>query len=637
MPSRTRLLALLSLLPGLAALWTPTPSSAQTAAETFQPTWDTRRLARTYVLGIPAPRGQITDRNGEVLAQVRVSYNLGVAFPYPQELSDAAAVRYAREQIALAERLTGRKIAVKDESIIRHYQNRGILPYDIAYDLSAKEQEKIRAEGGKGLALSPIYLRHYPNGPVAAHIIGYAGRANPPLETPLQNYDLLWPEAEGREGLELTFNAQLTGKPGELTIIYNEKGEKVSERVSTPPQPGYNVITTLDLRLQKLAEKALADGARRGAVVIIDPRDGSILALASYPSFDPNFFIPAIASEDYKKLDEDPAMPMIPRAFRSAYPPGSSFKPFTALAAIESGRIPVDQQFAGPNTFSIGNIVMRNSGKLSSGMIDVSRALEESNNVWFYQMGIRARGAALVEWTTRLGFGRKTRIPLRAEAPGNIPDDEYMMKVHKRRLLDGDLANFSIGQGDILTSPLQIAQAMGILANQGVFYQTRLVQQVQTIDDRIIAGYDVRIVDELPISDKTMAAIRKGMVNATNGGRGTGRRAAVPNVEMAGKTGTAQWGPVSNKKYAAWYAGFVPAEEPEYAFAVLYEGNPNEQAYGGRVAAPIAGQIFKEVFKDRKKKKKSKDADKEKEKKQDEEEEARQPDPEESSNEEPLD
>jgi len=589
MPRRLLHLAALSLLAA-------GPLCAQ--EETLQPTWETRRHARTFSLSIPAPRGQITDRNGEVLAQTRVSYNLAIHFPTPLEFTDAQALAFARREIEKGRALTGREIAIRDEAIVRHYHNRGLLPLDIASDLTPEEQAGVRGKPGEGLGLRPVYLRYYPNGSLAAHILGYASREGRPPDGPIQNNDLLWPDTEGREGLELSFNRQLTGKPGQVTYNFDAKGHKVSERVVTPPLPGYNVVTTLDLSLQRLCEKALADGVKRGAIVFMEPHTGDILAMASYPTFDPNLFIPAISTEDFRALNENGNHPLIPRAYRAAYPPGSIFKMFVAFAALESGKVTPEEELSGPPSLQIGDRVFRNWKKTHSGMLNVSEALEESNDTWFYQVGIRTGARLMVEWATRFGFGARTGIPLRAEESGRIPNDEYMLKVHKRRLLDGDLANFSIGQGDILTTPLQMAQSVAIIANGGAFYQTRLVKQIQSIDDKVVTGYELRLLDELPLSRKNLEAVREGMIDSVTGGRATGRRASVPNVKVAGKTGTAQWGPKNNQRYAAWFVGFAPAEEPRYAFSVIYESDPNENAGGGASAAPIVGKVLKELFKE---------------------------------------
>ena len=607
-----------SLVPSLAAGLVAMAAAASVFAEeeSFKPTWETQRLARTYVQNIPAPRGQILDRNGEPLAQNRLCFNLGINFPTPLEFTNAAAIAFARAQIARAERLTGRKASVTDEAIVKHYANRGILPLDIFQDLNIKEQESIGREGGEGLVLHPIYVRIYPNGSLAAHILGYAGRAGRMPDGPIQNNDLLWPEAEGREGLELTFNEQLTGKPGQVTYNFDAQGKKVSEKITAPPEPGFNVVTTLDVKLQRICEKVLSQGCKRGAMVFMDPNSGDILAMASWPTFDPNAFIPVISQEDFKALNEDPNLPLLPRTFRSAYPPGSTFKVFVGVAALESHKITLEQEFSGPPALTIGNLVMHNWKKTDAGMLNFAAALEQSCDTWFYQVGIKTGARPLVEWALKFGFSSRTGIPLRSEVEGSIPTDEYLQKHKLPRLGAGGLANISIGQGDVLVTPLQMAQAMAIVAGGGTFYQTRLVQQVQGLDDAIVTGYEPRLRDELEMTPEILAELKKAMVAVVSGGHGTAHKAAVEGVEVAGKTGTAQWGPKNAERYAAWFAGFAPAEKPKYAFAALYESDPGQrEAHGGTVAAPLIGKVLREVCKQepkaKRKKRKKTDEDQE--------------------------
>ena len=565
--------------------------------ETIKPTWLTEKFARTYTLKIPAPRGQIVDRNGEPLAVTRVCQNLGIVFPTPLDYPVAKAVAFVREQIARAERLTGRQVAISDKSIERHYSNRGILPLDILQDLSPAQQKALNGRLGEGLVLHPMYVRFYPNGPLAAHILGYAGRAGAALDGPIENNELLWPEAEGRDGLELAFNEQLTGKPGQMTLHFDATGKKDYEKITVPPQPGYNVVTTLDIRLQRLCEKTLEKGVKRGALVFMDPNTGDILAMASWPSYDPNLFIPAISAERFKALNDDPNHPLIPRAFRAVYPPGSTFKTFVGIAALESGAITPEDEFSGPPSLEIGNIVMRNWKKTHAGMLNFAEAMEQSCDTWFYQVGIKTGSKPLVEWAQRFGFGARTGIPLRDEKEGLVPTDEYKRKKEARRLSSGDLANFSIGQGDLLVTPLQMAQAMGAVGNGGMFYQTRLVLQVQSLDDKIVTGYDLRVKDQMEMKPKNLAALKKGLVDVVTGAHGTGGKAGVENVEVAGKTGTAQWGPKNKERNAAWFAGFAPAENPKYAFAALYESDVNQKnTHGGTVAAPLVGEVLKEIF-----------------------------------------
>ena len=525
-------------------------------------------------------------------------------FPTPLEYSDAKAVAFAREQIEKAERLTGRKITVSDKVIERHYRNRGILPLDILQDLSSEEQAALKGKMGDGLVLHPMYVRSYPNGALAAHILGYAGRSGPALSGPVENNELLWPEAEGGDGLEAAFNEQLTGKPGQITLHFDAKGKKDYEKVTVPPQPGYNVVTTLDLRLQRLCEKALEKGVKRGALVFMDPNTGDILAMASWPSYDPNFF-----RERFDALNNDANKPLIPRAFRSAYPPGSTFKTFVGIAALESGTIKPDDEFSGPPSMQIGNIVMRNWKKTDAGMLTLAEALEQSCDTWFYQVGIKTGSKPLVEWAQRFGFGVKTGIPLRSEADGVVPTADYLKKKEGRRFTDGDLANFSIGQGFLLVTPLQMAQAMATVGNGGTLYQTRLVLQVQGMDDKIITGYDLRVKEQIEINPEHLSALKKGLIDVVTGGHATGSRAEVENVEVAGKTGTAEWGPKTAGRNAAWFTGFAPADLPKYAFAALYESDVNQKnSHGGTVAAPLVGQVLKELFQDEAKPQKRKRA-----------------------------
>jgi penicillin-binding protein 2 len=574
----------------------PIAPAATPFEETIRPTFETQKQARTYLLDIPAPRGQITDRNGLPLAQNKLSYNLTIDFPTPLDFSDPRVLAFAHERIARAERLLGRPLKIADASILRHYHNRGFLPFEIAQNLSEAEQNELKGGIADGLSLKPIYLRTYPNGSVAGQIIGYTGRTSRNAEGIIQNGQVLWPETEGREGLEQTFNTMLTGRHGHYKVTFDRDGRKTSERVIDPPVPGYNVVTTLDLKLQEMAEKALAATAKRGAIVVIEPNTGDILALASWPTFNPNDFIPSISTAKFKELQNDPNIPLLPRAYRSAYPPGSTFKVAVGIAALESGAITPEDQYECVPEMDVGNTTFHNWKHHDTGSLNFVQALTQSCDTWFYQVGIKTGAAPIMDWAARLGFGAKCGIPLKGEADGRLPNDEYMQKTHGRKILGGDIANLSIGQGDLLVTPLQMAQAMAIVANGGTFYQTRLVQQVQTVSNEIVAAYSVRAKKVIGASPKTMEEVHTGMVDAVNGGLGTAHQASLDNVSVAGKTGTAQWGPKETERTAAWFAGFVPAEKPQYAFAALYEGEVGSTVHGGSAAAPMIGKILRQIY-----------------------------------------
>ncbi|MGB8342914.1 MAG: penicillin-binding protein 2 [Chthoniobacterales bacterium] len=575
----------------------PTPEAISTPfEETIKPTWETQKQARTYVLDIPAPRGQITDRNGVPLAQNKLSYNLTVDFPTPLDFSDAQALSYARERIRAAGKMLGRSFDIPGGAILRHYHNRGFLPFEIAQDLSESELGELKGNLPAGLSLKPVYVRVYPNKSVAGQVIGYTGRTSRNADGIIENGQVLWPETEGREGLEQTFNSMLTGRHGKYKVTFDRDGRKTSERIVEPPVPGYNIVTTLDLRLQEMAEKALAAKAKRGAIVIMDPNNGDILALASWPTFDPNEFIPSISTAKFKALQSDPNIPLLPRAYRSAYPPGSTFKVAVGLAALESNTITPQDEYECVPAMDVGNTTFHNWKHSDRGSLNFVQALTESCDTWFYQVGIATGAGPILEWAAKLGFGAKTGIPLKGEAEGRLPSDQYMKATHGRKILNGDIANMSIGQGDLLVTPIQMAQAMAIVANGGTFYQTRLVGQVQTVGNEIVAAYSVRAKKTIDASSTVMEQIHTAMVDAVNAPAGTAHQASLDKVSVAGKTGTAQWGPKEKERTAAWFAGFVPADHPKYAFAALYEGDVGSKVHGGSAAAPMIGSILRQIY-----------------------------------------
>ena len=563
------------------------------SVENPKPTWETQRQARTYTLASPAPRGQITDRNGRPLAQSRLSYNLAINFPTPLDWQDSKVLSFARQQITLAKGLLKRDIQISDQAILNHYKNRGVLPLDIVEDLLPTELSVIQGGLPQELILRQTYVRFYPNGPLASHIIGYTGREAPLSTRPIENNDLIFPESQGREGLEQIFDNELQGQPGILHITYDKEGKKTSERIAKQPVPGYNIITTLDDSMQRLCEKVLAENSKRGALVVIDSPTGEILAMASNPGFNPNDFVPVVRPAVFDAYNKDPSDPLVPRAFRSAYPAGSTFKTFVGFAGLESGKIKPGDHFDCPAAFSVGDHTFKNWKKTGSGSLNFKEALTQSCNTWFYQAALKIGADPIIDYTHRLGLGRRTGIPVKSENEGNIPTDEYMMRVHKRKIKNGDVANMAIGQGDILISPLQMAQAMEVISQGGRFHQTRLVKQVQTIDNRVVAAYPDRIREEIPVAPEIDGLMRKALVAVTSDGQGTAHSAQVKGIKVAGKTGTAQWG----QRTAAWFAGFLPADEPQYAFAALYEGEPNDNTvHGGSHAAPIIGKLFKQIY-----------------------------------------
>ena len=586
-----------SLLASVGLAAAPETPAGSTAPAVSGPaaSLETQKQARVWAFTIPAPRGQICDRNGLPLALQRVGYNLGLSFPRPLNFSEEEVVRYVKAEVENLGRVLGREITAQTASAQKHYANRALLPLVVVQNLSVAEQAKVKAAQNPAWELLPFYARHYPNGNLAGHILGYVGRVGRFQDGAVENGEGLWPDTEGREGLEKTFDQLLRGESGQMNVVYNGAGKKVSESVSIIPVAGKNVITTIDLPLQRICEAALAAGTKRGAMVVLEPESGDILAVASWPPIDPNQFVPSISEADYNALKRDPNEPLFPRFSLAAYPPGSTFKCFVGLAGLSSGRLKPDDQFDCPTGFQIGDRIFHNWKKEGTGSLNFAEALEQSCNTWFYQAGLKMGSEVITEFANGVGFGEKTGIPIPEENAGLVPDSEYMQK-HGMRMAGGQLAMLAIGQGATEITPLQMAQAMAAVGNGGTLYQTRLVKQVQDITGEVVNAYGVRVRRRLEILPTTLAVLRGGMTNVVTGSRGTAHQAKVEKVNVAGKTGTAQW---HNRRTVAWFTGYAPAEGPRLAFAVVYEGDPDRNdVHGGSHAAPMMGKVLREYFKD---------------------------------------
>jgi len=377
--------------------------------------------------------------------------------------------------------------------------------------------------------------------------------------------------------------------------LFDENGNKLLEEQVKRPRPGGTLVTTLNLEWQLLAEKTLRGGCKRGAFVVIDVVTGEVLVMASRPSFDLNHFTPGISDTDFKELEADPSQPLFGRAFQSAYPPASSYKPIVALAALNNGVVTEYSTIDCPAAITIGRTVFNNWSKTPEGEINVKRALARSCNTWFYQVGIQVGPSAFLNLSRKLGFGEKTGLPLIGETTGLVPNDEWMLKHEKRKILDGDTANLSIGQGTLLASPLQVAQAMAGIANGGALPKLQLVRQIQDTRGRVIKAPIPERKNWLAVDPKAVDIVRKGMSDVVNSGGGTGQSAGLSYTTLCGKTGTAQWGPKAKAQRLAWFAGFLPEKNPRYSFAVLYEGRPGETVSGGRMAAPMVRRFFEGI------------------------------------------
>jgi penicillin-binding protein 2 len=556
---------------------------------------NTRRDARAITLKIPAPRGIIVDREGEPIAQNQVAYQVALQYRQFENADREFVINWARARLNALHPLLPGIIPKTDDELYDHYRHRRWLPLLVSGQLGEKEARELESKLTSGLILHPVYRRFYPHGEIAAHIIGYSGSVGKLPTGPINFNEPLWEESEGRAGLEKLYDQQLNGEPGMKKLLFDESGNKLLEEQVKRPRPGGTLVTTLDLKWQLLAEKTLRNGCRRGAFVVIDAVTGEVLVMASRPSFDLNGFIPGINEADYQALKDDPSTPLFGRAFQSAYPPASSYKPIVALAALNGGVVTKDTTIYCPAAIAIGNHVFNNWNKTPEGDIDVERAIARSCNTWFYQIGIRTGPSVFLGLSRRLGFGERSGLPLIGENPGLVPNDEWMLKNEKRRILDGDTANMSIGQGSLLATPLQVAQAMAGIANGGALPKLHLIRQVQDTRGRVVQAPIPERKNWLSVEPSAVEVVRKGMSDVVNSGGGTGRSAALSYTKLCGKTGTAQWGPKSKNQRLAWFAGFLPEDNPRYSFAVLYEGRPNEKVSGGRMAAPMVKKFFEGI------------------------------------------
>ena len=558
--------------------------------------WETQTEARTLLLLVPGPRGQLTDRHGAPLALNRVQYSMALSLPYLGEVSDGDILEYASKNISLANRTLNENWSIDSEKLLKHYKNRRWLPLKFSDPLADAQVALARKIEGEGLVLHPTYERFYPRGAFAPHVLGYVGKQRKLPTGPIENGEPLFSDVEGRDGLEKAFNEELTGKPGRLNVLYDTQGNKLTQEMEEQPLPGNNVVTTLDAEWQATGERILAEKTKRGALVVMDIYTGEVLVLASWPVFDPNLFIPYISTENFTALQEDEDIPLYARAFRGVYPPASTFKVPVAAAALETGTVDETMLFGCPSSLYIGDRTFRNWNKNGEAPMNVVKALTRSCNTWFYKVGMSTGAAAIHGAATRMGLGRPTGLPLSAEAEGFIPSDEWNLEKIGTKMGGGDIANMSIGQGRVLCSPIQVARMMGAVANGSELPKARLVKQIQDINNRVVKAFAVENEGPVGLSAHTREVVIDGMLGVVQAPDGTAKAARQENMTVAGKTGTGQWGPESENRRVAWFAGFFPGEHPRYCFAALYEGNPGERLGGGSNAGPIVGEFLKETF-----------------------------------------
>jgi penicillin-binding protein 2 len=556
--------------------------------------------ARVISLAIPAPRGQILDREGSPMAQNRVSFQVALQYPQFENATQDFVVTWGRKRMDELKLLLPKSGDKSDDELWAHYKDRRWLPLYLTGSISGTVAESLSQKLDKrdDLILVPVYSRYYPGATLASHIIGYTGSAGKLPTGPINFNDPLWEHTEGKSGLELLYDKQLAGTPGMKRILYNNDGVKLQEEIMRRPIAGGNIVTTINKRWQERAEKVLKEGCQRGAMVVLDVTTGEVLVMASRPSFDLMEFVGGISTARFKALNEDPAAPLFARAFSAQYPPASTFKAVVGLAALQAGTIEENTAIYAPAFLQFPGHKVRNASGREEGHIAVKYAMARSCNTWFAQVGINNGPTNFLAMARTLGYGEKTGLPLVGEAPGLIPTNEWMISHHKRRFMNGDSANMSIGQGVLLATPLQVAQGMAGIANGQVLPKLQLIHQVQDGRGRVITQSMPEARTQLGSSEEDVLAIHKGMRDVVHEGYGTGRAARLSWTTMCGKTGTAQWGPPSKNQRLAWFAGYFPFENPRFAYAVVYEGKPGQVVSGGRMAAPMVQAFFNPLRKE---------------------------------------
>ena len=556
---------------------------------------------------LPAPRGRIFDRNGEILADNHPSYCIAV---YVEELrqpgpwSNTVNAVEARLDEISAELGVPRQITRAD--IRRHISKRLPLPLLAWQDVDDRSLARFAEEFANNPGMD-IYVqpeRIYPHGALAAHILGYVGREKPAETNEVFHYNVLG--MKGRAGIEASMDSVLAGEPGGKLITVDVSGYRHGETISRPSKPGRDIRLTIDAGLQAQLERLIGD--RRGAAVAVDPRNGEILALASEPAFDPNALSPSVPPALWRALMADKDRPLLNRAISGVYPPGSVFKPCVALAALEAGVSP-NISYSCNGVFTLGKMHLRCSSTYGHGEnLSLRYAIEQSCNPFFCSLGTHIGIEAIDSFAAKMGFGRRTGIPLGGEREGLLPTPEWKSRVRHDGWRAGDTANLAIGQGLLLVTPLQVAMYAAALANGGTLHRPRLVAEEGEIGDRRWGIGDRRysnatnnptihqsngstvqrfngstVQPSNTASDNAFRIVRGGMYDVVNAPRGTGRRAKVPGLEVAAKTGTAEYGSRSNRRKHTWMIAFAPFDNPTIALAIVIEDGDS----GGRTVAPL--------------------------------------------------
>jgi penicillin-binding protein 2 len=553
---------------------------------------------RVKISPLPPTRGMIYDRNGEVLANNFPTYSLEII---PEQTTDLEA-----ELSELKKLLNLSEDEIQRFNSLRR-RHKGFESIPLRLQLSEEEIARfaVRMPHFPGVDIQARMLRTYPYGELTAHVVGYVGRIS---EAELQQLD---PSAYsgtyhiGKNGVEKSYERILHGKTGYEERETNVQGRSIHVLGRTEPLPGADLHLSLDIKLQKAAQDAL-DGYT-GALVAIEPATGHVLAMVSKPSFDPNPFVQGISRDQYDALQNSPDRPLYNRALRGIYPPGSTVKPFMALAGLELNQVTPGRRVFCPGYFRLPGVdhKYRDWNKFGHGGVDLKLAITQSCDVYFYDLALHMGIDRMNEFMRRFGFGKKTEIDLDGEKAGIYPSSEWKRKARKQAWFPGETLIAGIGQGYVQVTPLQLARAVAILANQGKLIEPRVVEYIKSPIE-VENPYPDGQGERLNFSPSNWRIVVDAMIDVVHSQRGTAKGIA-PGLSylVAGKTGTAQVFTVRQDqdykrmkvkdklKDHAWFVAFAPADDPRIAIAVIAENG----GHGGSVAAPIAKAVMQQYLK----------------------------------------
>lgn len=530
---------------------------------------------RLRVTPVAAPRGAFVDRHGRTLVANRPAFTvalLPLEFRHPRPEAQVLGKILGMDPAEILARLAeGRDRPFEPVRLRR----------DVPKEIIAAVEESQLDLPGVLVVVEPV--RQYVYRTLGAHVFGYVGEINEQELRRLRAAGYESGDLIGKEGIEQTYDAYVRGRNGQIQAEVDAQGRMVRTLGTVPAVPGDEVVTGLDLAAQQAAETGLGD--RRGSVVALDPRTGAVVVFVSHPAFDPNLFSAGITQKAWTGLVKDPAQPLLDRAIQGGYPMGSVFKIVTGSAALELGLVRPDTRFYCPGFYNLGGHIFHDHE--AHGNLDFLDAIAESCNVVFWTISRPVGPDHLAEFARRYGLGSSSGIDLPAESAGVIPDPAWKQRTWKQAWYAGDTLNTAVGQGYVLSTPLQVARMLAAVANGGTLITPHVVTEIHAPTGRLIARIAPPATGQVRLSAQTMAVLRAGLAAVVT--RGTAASIQIPGLAVAGKTGTAE---APHGKPFAWFAGYAPADNPQLVVVAVVE----DAGYGAEFAAPIVKQVIEAAF-----------------------------------------